>query len=106
MAADTAEQGLRQALLASSERVAEAFGEEGGAPVLQEIAERFHPDQVRFVAASATSKMPLVPDPEPGDTVWDEPEPNGTALALLHILEMLGIFRDEAPVGRTTQAPT
>ena len=91
VAKDTANGSLHDALVASSKRVMEAFRLEGGGPIIDDVLERFNGDQVRFVAASATSQMPLNP-PRDDDVVWDEPEPNGIALALLHVLEMLGTF--------------
>ena len=57
--------------------------------LVQEVAERFDQRITRYVAVSATSEMPYKPDPE-GGASWTEPDPNGTALALLHILDMIG----------------
>lgn len=74
---------LRKSLLESSDRVMKAFSDFGGELIVEEIQERFAADRVRFVAASATCEMPA----EDG---WENPTPKGIALALLHILDMLG----------------
>jgi hypothetical protein len=89
---------LTTALCSSSERVIAAFRSNGGGLIVDEVYERFSSASVRFVAASATSKMPI--EPTAGtDVVWDEAEPRGIALVLLHLLEMLGVLAERRSEG-------
>jgi hypothetical protein len=90
---------LEQRLIGSSDRVRAAFAEAGGQLVVEDIDETFDSSRVRFVAASATSEMPeSVPNAQgstgqaPALGSWKEPTPNGTALGLLHLLDMLGVL--------------
>lgn len=80
---------LRQALLESSDRVKTAFSDFGGVMIVEEVEERFSMNRVRFAAASATCEMPT-------DDGWENPNPEGISLALLHILDMLGKVRVNA----------
>jgi len=84
---------LRELLLESSERVKREFSDFGGDLIVEEIADRFSPDRVRFATASATSEMPV----EGG---WQNPTPAGTSLALLHVLDMLDKVRINSPSHR------
>ncbi len=81
---------VSQALAESSIATRSAFELLGGRLVIDEIEERFNPDCIRYVAASATSAMPLA-DPERGQLQWtDQPKPNGAALSVLQILDLVG----------------
>jgi hypothetical protein len=83
---------LRQVLLESSDRVKTAFSDFGGVMIVEEVEERFSMNRVRFAAASATCEMPT-------DDGWQNPNPEGISLALLHILDMLGKVRVNAVDG-------
>ena len=87
---------LRTLLMASSERVKSEFYSFGGGPIIDEIAERFPQERVRFVAASATSEMPTPPAEPEGKPNWDDPRPNGVALALLQVLDLLEKIKPDA----------
>jgi hypothetical protein len=75
-----------------SQSVKEALEASSAELLVQEVSERFDQRVTRYVAASATSEMPFKQDPE-GEACWTEPDPNGTALALLHILDMIGALK-------------
>lgn len=92
---------LTGALQASSDRVREAFDQFGGGLIIDEIEDRFATSRIRFAAASATCEMPI-------DRRWEDPNPAGIALSLLHVLEMLGKFgasADEATRSSSTDQP-
>ena len=73
---------LRELLLESSDRVRDEFADFGGGLIVEEIAERFSRDRVRFSAASVTSEMPEADG-------WNNPAPMGISLTLLHVQDML-----------------
>jgi hypothetical protein len=78
---------LREALEESSARIRGEFAKFGGELVIDEVEERFNPARLRWVAASATSEMPTR---EGDEASWDNPTPQGTALSVLHLLDLLG----------------
>jgi hypothetical protein len=82
---------LRDSLIAFSGATRQAFEELGGELVIDEIKECFHPDLVRYTPASATSTMPLQPADSEGREWVDDPEPNGVALTVLHLLDLAGV---------------
>jgi hypothetical protein len=82
---------LSESLQAFSDATRKAFADLGGELVIDEIEECFAPGTIRFVAASATSTMPL-DSPDPDGREWvNEPEPNGVALGILHLLDLAGV---------------
>ena len=81
---------LSECLQAYSDATRNALEDLGGELVIDEIEECFSPDTIRFVAASATSTMPT-DAPDANGREWvDEPEPNGVALGILHLLDLAG----------------
>jgi hypothetical protein len=82
--------GLRETLEQSSDQTRELLNALGLGRLTEEISERFSSTTTRYCLASATSEMP-VPDTAGTKRTWVEPDPNGAALALLHLLEMIGI---------------
>jgi hypothetical protein len=81
-------ESLRQQLVASSCRVRTELGKVGGELIVSEILERFDEEKIRFVAASATSEMPVLGEGQEGH--WEDPTPNGISLGLLQVLDLLG----------------
>ncbi len=94
------EGGLREALRVSSSRTRDALVQLGGGLVVDEIEDCFKPEVIRYVAASATSAMP-VENPGPDESDWeDDPEPNGVALSVLQVLDAAGALHPAAvPAG-------
>lgn len=85
---------LGGSLLRSSDATREALRASGGDLVIAEIERMFNPDWVRYAAASATSTMPMAG----GERRWKEqPDPNGIALSILHVLALAGIVQEQAP---------
>jgi hypothetical protein len=82
---------LSECLRAFSDATKKAFADLGGELVIDEIEECFYPDTIRFVAASATSTMPLDAPDVDGLEWMNEPEPNGVALGILHLLDVAGV---------------
>jgi hypothetical protein len=82
---------LTEALTAFSAATEKALGDLGGELIIDEVEECFHPDRVRYVAASATSTMPIQPADGDGREWVDDPEPNGVALGILHLLDLAGM---------------
>jgi hypothetical protein len=80
---------ISEALTKVSQDVRDALEASTAELLVQEVSERFDPRITRYVAASATSEMPYKAD-DNSEAVWNEPDPNGTALALLHILDITG----------------
>lgn len=87
---------LSEALRASSARVRQAIIDVGGERICNEISARIPDHLTRFVSLAATSQMPMIPEEtamhssRPEDARWDEPEPNGIALALLQAMDASG----------------
>jgi hypothetical protein len=79
---------LRESLTAFSDATKKALDELGGELVIDEVEECFHTDRVRFVPVSATSTMPVQPADDEGREWVDDPEPNGGALGVLHLLDL------------------
>jgi hypothetical protein len=79
---------LRELLLSSSDRVRTQLSNAGGDLIVSDILDRFDGNKTRFVAASATSEMPVPGDGQ--DRHWDDPTPNGISLGLLQLLDLLG----------------
>jgi hypothetical protein len=75
-------------LLSSSDRVRTQLSNAGGDLIVSDILDRFDGNKTRFVAASATSEMPVPGDGQ--DRHWDDPTPNGISLGLLQLLDLLG----------------
>ncbi len=89
---------LHEALMTSSSETREAFIDLGGELVVDEIEDCFRADTVRYVAASATSTMPIE-HPEPGEREWmEDPEPNGVALSVLQVLDGAGVLAEPVAV--------
>lgn len=83
-----AQDDLHLALTESSSAVRDQLHKNGGALLVEDVEQRFHPDRTRWVAVSATSEMPRT-DAD-GHPIWSSPTPKGASLALLHILDLLG----------------
>lgn len=88
---------LHMALKDASSSVEAAYVDYGGALVVQEIQDRFNPEYTRFVAASATCEMPTQRD---GRARWVDPNAQGSALALLHLLALNDVVRGGARSSR------
>lgn len=83
---------LHSALQDSSQATREALIQLGGGLVIDEIEDCFNPEVTRFVAASATSTMP-VKNAAPDQPEWvEDPEPKGVALSVLQVLDASGLL--------------
>jgi hypothetical protein len=85
-------QGMAEILEGASRSVKEVLASSRAELLVEEISDRFDDRVTRYVAVSATSEMPYKPDAE-GEAIWGEPDPNGAALTLLHILDMIGALK-------------